>query len=382
MINSIRNRLLILLLSTLCLFWAFISLAIFDSARHEAEEVYDASLVQSAKNILSLIPQAQSREHLLELKTRLSRIGATTHHKYEVKFSFSVHLPNLDERLQPADTPRFRGQPTDGFQDLTSDDGHLWRVFTMRDPSSGASVWTAESYDVRDELVDEVMQSITLPLIIGIPFLTFIIWFSVGNSLSPLTRVTEEVSSRDPKQLHSIALKDKPREIIPLLRALNYLFKRLEMAFQNERRFTADAAHELRTPLAGIKLQAEVAMLVREEGKRRHALEQIVVGSERAAHMLDQLLALARMDSQDELPLERVDMGHLCREAVELMQPLARRKGIAIDIRVQECRYLVKDFGTSQSPKSTRQRDSRYCPDRPALITTPSRTLQQSCSCA
>jgi signal transduction histidine kinase len=122
-----------------------------------------------------------------------------------------------------------------------------------------------------------------------------LIWLGVSSAINPLHRVTAEVKSRRADDLAPVAVAAVPEEVSPLIEALNALFKRVEAAFDNERRFTSDAAHELRTPLAGLKLQAQLALQATDNVTRKTALQHVITGADRATHMVQQLLTIARL---------------------------------------------------------------------------------------
>lgn len=124
----------------------------------------------------------------------------------------------------------------------------------------------------------------------------------MNAGLLPLGVVARQVQRRAPDNLAPLGERGVPREVSPLVQALNALFGRLRASFEQERRFTADAAHELRTPLAAVKTQAQVALAASSEDERRRALSKVVVGVDRATHLVEQLLLLARLDPQADLP--------------------------------------------------------------------------------
>jgi two-component system sensor histidine kinase QseC len=188
----------------------------------------------------------------------------------------------------------------------------LWRVFTLK--SEPFFVQTGERYDIRDELINEIISSTLIVLLMAFPLLAILIWMSVGSSFKPLQQqVANEITTRTPNQLQPLKLHKIPLEINELVSALNRLFTRLDRAFENERRFTADAAHELRTPLAGLKIQAQVAYRAVEPQQRQQALRQILIGVERATHLVAQLLTLARIDATHTMPTSSINMHELIK---------------------------------------------------------------------
>ncbi len=168
----------------------------------------------------------------------------------------------------------------------------------------------------RAELAGEIAEHLLAPMLIALPGLALVLVVAVGFSLRPLRRLTEDLATRAPDRLTPIDCADTPREIAPLIERLNELFAGIDRALQNERRFTADASHELRTPLAALKAQAQVALAAGSEDERRHALEQIVAGSDRATHLLTQLLTLARLDADSGQAMHELDLRPLAEEVL------------------------------------------------------------------
>jgi signal transduction histidine kinase len=156
--------------------------------------------------------------------------------------------------------------------------------------------------DQRQEIAEEIAEHMIKPLIIALPILALLLALAVGIALRPLKRLTSDIARRAPDRLDPLALDNTPTEAVPLVRRLNELFSEITRVLEKERRFTADAAHELRTPLAAISAQAQVAARARDENEREHALNQLALGAQRAAHLVEQLLTLARIDDGQALP--------------------------------------------------------------------------------
>jgi signal transduction histidine kinase len=189
-----------------------------------------------------------------------------------------------------------------------------------------------DSHEARRHLHHELLEHFVgvmfMPLLLGLPLLGAWIWFATRQGLAPVAEIAAEVAGRDPERLDPISPAAAPKELRPLLDALNGLLGRVAVALERERGFTADAAHELRTPLAAIATQAEVASRAREASERDHALNQIVAGSRRAAHLVDQLLTLARLDPVAPLVLTPVGLDSLAAEVCADHGALALEKHI------------------------------------------------------
>jgi two-component system sensor histidine kinase QseC len=330
---SIRRRLLFSLLSVICGAWGIVTWRVYVDTQHEVEELFDANLAQSAQVLFGLLKHEIKEEDdednenkIIELKEHL--LG----HRYEHKLAFLIRNSDGQILVRSATAPLFP-KPSHNADVKYSDywlDEHLWRVFTLN--LEQFVVQTAERYDIREELISEIISSTLSVLLMALPLLAFLIWISVGSSFKPLQQVATDIAARSPDQLQPLVSHKIPLEISVLVNALNNLFIRLERAFENERRFTADAAHELRTPLAGLKTQAQVAQRAINAQQRQQALQQILIGVDRATHLVTQLLTLARMDATQTMPTSRLDMHKLVSQIIiDLTEP-ALKKGIDLGL--------------------------------------------------
>jgi two-component system sensor histidine kinase QseC len=158
----------------------------------------------------------------------------------------------------------------------------------------------------------------------------------VTRAQRPLEALAREVGGREARNLALIEAPGAPAEIAPLVAETNQLLMRLARSFDNERRFTGDAAHELRTPLAALRTQAEVALTTASDDRRRRALEQVVAGVERATRLVEQMLLLARLDAADLTPaFAPVDLAKTCREAMADAAARARDRNVEVALDAQ-----------------------------------------------
>ncbi len=178
----------------------------------------------------------------------------------------------------------------------------------------------------------QIALGVVAPLLLGLPLLAAAIWIGVSRAVAPLARIAGEVHGREPDRLEPFATADAPREVLPLVESLNALFARLQRSFENERRFTGDAAHELRTPLAALRTQAEVALTTASDEKRGHALSQVIAGVERATRLVEGLLALARLDAGVSRESQPVDLAALAREVVADVAKEARGREVVVSV--------------------------------------------------
>jgi two-component system sensor histidine kinase QseC len=268
----------------------------FEGARDEADELFDARLATSARVLATLVAARPGPEGALPLvvpfpaplePARHDEAGAFGH-QYETKIAFQVLDAQGRVLMRSGTAPDTPYAPlAPGF----STQGR-WRVFTLQ---VGARwVQAAESDEVREELSGKLALAAVTPLVAGIPLLLVLIAVLLGYGLAPLAELARRIARRDPASLAPIALPRSSAEIEPVLEALNGLLGRVQSAIARERRFTADAAHELRTPLAALKVHAQNAARAGSEAERRASLEHMMAGLERSVRLVEQMLALSR----------------------------------------------------------------------------------------
>jgi two-component system sensor histidine kinase QseC len=186
-----------------------------------------------------------------------------------------------------------------------------------------------------------VLRGTLWPLALALPLLALLIWWAVRQGTAPLRALGQALAARDAQALGPVTLPDVPAEMAPMLHALNQLFGRITTMVAAERRFTADAAHELRTPIAAIRAQAQVALAERDDAHRAHALRATLAGCDRATHLVEQLLMLSRLEAGDTAPngasngppASPVDLGALAQRVAAEMAPRAieRRQTLGLD---------------------------------------------------
>ena len=217
-----------------------------------------------------------------------------------------------------------------GFTTLETDSG-LWRVFSTL--AAGQVVQIAQPMSARRELAASMALRTIMPLLAVLPFLAMLIWFTIARGLKPLDRVAAAVARRSPALLEPLPDRDLPREVQPLVGALNDLLSRLSHTLDAQRAFVADAAHELRTPLTAVHLQAQLAERATTDTERAAALAELKGGLERGTRLVEQLLTLAREEpGVSATAASTVDLAALAREVIADLAPLAGAKGIDLGL--------------------------------------------------
>lgn len=186
----------------------------------------------------------------------------------------------------------------------------------VRGMTGAVLVQVAETHQKRAWLASHIIGGLLAAQFILIPVALIMVWFGLSKGIEPLNEITRAFRSRKPGDLSPIDPLEAPEEIRPFILSINDLMARLEQSFHAQQRFVADAAHQMRTPIAGLKTQAELAMRQRDPESIQHAMRQIAVGADRAARLINQLLALARTEANAPAPFARLDLGALARNAV------------------------------------------------------------------
>lgn len=338
---SIRHRLLFLSLSFIVLLWLLAAALIFVQSRHEVEEIFDAHLIQDARVLANFSWQARESGATLTIhasEAELNSDDAHHHHHYEKRITFLVRTRTGDPIARTAQAPIFPVYPNFSLREYHDQQGY-WRVFTLME--NGLIVQTAERYGVRNKITHKVVVRTLLAALLTLPLLALLIGWSVGYSFRPLRQLSTKLCQRHADQLQPLDIHHTPLEIQPVVNALNQLFQRVEQTLNNERRFTADAAHELRTPLAGLKTQVQVALRSDNEQQRQMALQHMLHGIDRASRLVEQLLTLARIDAQASLPKQDIDLESVLHDVINNALPEALLKNIDLGLHNKVGRCIV-----------------------------------------
>ena len=335
--RSVRRQLLVLLLTALSVAWLVAAGLSFVDARHEVSEVLDGHLAQTASLVTV---QAAGGDDEIDTE------HAPLLHRYSRRMMFQVWEGGTVLGLHSQNAPdTLLSQEKDGFSDTTIA-GLRWRVFSAWDPQRRVLVQVAEQFYERDELATAVARNFVVPFVVTLPVLGLLIWAAVGRALRSLTQVNRQVAARAADNLTPLDAADAPAEIGGLVTNLNQLFARVQGLIEQERHFTADAAHELRTPLAGIRAQAQVARGATDDAERIKALDGVMTGCDRATHAVEQMLTLARLapDAVSFQPTS-VDLGTVLKTTIGDLAPFAVAKDMDIALNDRCGAVVAGDAG-------------------------------------
>jgi two-component system sensor histidine kinase QseC len=326
---SLQQRLLMRTLGAVLVVWMGTAAFVGYEAQHEVDELLDAHLAQSAALLVVQQNAAPDDDEPL--------LDAPTLHKYANRVAYQVfdedrlvmHSPNV------AHTPM--AQHTQGFETLTLADGKSWRIFAAPGRDRDVQIYVAEQVDSRDEILRAVLRGFLPPLTLALPLLLIGLWWNVRSGLLPLQRLRQVLLKRDTQTLTPVSLPDTPKEVQPLLDALNDLLQRLAQRMESERRFTADAAHELRTPIAAIRAQAQVALTSAiNDQVRQQALQDTLLGCDRASRVVEQLLTLARVEGPLDVASEPFRLDQLAQQVMADLTPDALRRSQTLELLAPE----------------------------------------------
>ncbi|PKM29856.1 MAG: two-component sensor histidine kinase [Gammaproteobacteria bacterium HGW-Gammaproteobacteria-11] len=336
--SSIRRRILLRVLGLLLLGSMLLNAVSYLDAAHEIEELFDAQLGISARVLQGLmrLPEAQL-DHQGLAATLIEAAGTqpALGHRYESKLAYQVRDAKGQTIASSFNAPVLSVDDwTPGFASLQHQ-GMGWRRYVLSDSQQGMAIWVGEREDVRGELVGKIVRSTLLPDLLIIPVLLLLVWLAIGSGLRPLEHMAELIRERQPDSLAPLSIARLPDELEPMQAALNRLLAQLRQLLEREQRFIADAAHELRTPLAVLSIHADNARHSKDPAEQAQALAHLQSGVARATRLVSQLLTLARLGEGQEQPRQAINLLSTCRNELAELMPLALKKQQTLSFDVE-----------------------------------------------
>ena len=322
---SLRLRLLLLFTLALLSVWIAASVLAWREIDDEVEEILDAQLIAFADHLGRIdVTALLEKEHGSPAAQQPGKeIAVFAVFDSAGKLSFNEGLYGLvDIRA---------GEPANRGEKNRPRNQGRWRMLWVTDRSGHYRIAVAQHLGYRDELALEVIESQFTPWLIMFPFFLLAVSILLKREFRPMKDAADALTRRRPDDAAPVDPGRLPREIRPFIHALNALFVRVSELLLRERRFTSDAAHELRSPLAGLRVQAEVAQMAKDDLEARtHALEKLTLGIDRTSRLIDQMLALSRLDSLGSLSeIESIDWCALLQEAIDGFRERAEKRRIA-----------------------------------------------------
>jgi two-component system sensor histidine kinase QseC len=357
--HSLQSRLLAMVVGFVVVVWVCAAVLTWFDAREGLDELLDGHLAQAAA-LLSVQADGDDDEVA----------EAPITHKYAPQVAFQVYVNGLLITRSPnvGKTPMSR--VADGFSSVRMADGTLWRVFSMPVPSRFAQVYVAEKLEGREDILWSIMRSMLWPLVVALPLLLISGYLAVRGGLTPLRSFSETLRHRSPQALEPVHSGSLPPELQPLAEALNSLLQRIALMMESERRFTADAAHELRTPIASIRAQAQVALDADEnQTERRKALQATLTGCDRATRLVEQLLTMARLEVCVAATSQPVDLADLVRRVSADLAPASVMRSQELELSADHPCFLALDETLlSVLVRNLVDNAMRYSPDGATIL--------------
>lgn len=321
---SLQRRLLLYLLLSAPLVWAVAAVVSVQRARHEVNELFDTEMVRLAQQV-----QAAASGLRAPGLTAPPAARAGDSDPREL----AVAVWDAQGRLLWVDRENARlpyRPDAAGFADATVG-GRPWRVFYLRSDDGRWLVAAGQHARERSEVVRNLVASQLVPWLLVLPVLLLAMAWGVRHALAPVRALTGELGARHADDLRPLQAAQAPAELQPMLAAMNQLLARIASALERERRFTADAAHELRTPLAVLRAQWDVLKRATGDTERRDAATQLDAGMDRIDRLVAQMLALSRLEAADAMRDARaVDWPPIVEQVFSDLLPLAERRGMEL----------------------------------------------------
>ena len=330
--TTLRRQLIAWLAGPLFILWSVSTVIDYDIARRFVNLAYDRALLDAALDVGRQVKVINDRLYV-DLPEAALQILQT---RDSGQLFYLVTGPDREFVSGEPDLPR----PPEETPEVTADrvqyyddeyNGLVIRAVALRvpvQPGSGRGavlIQVAERVTARDEFARQILLRMVLPQGILILLAGIAVWYGVGRGLAPLSTLRREIESRSHRDLSALPEEQAPREVRPLIRAMNDLLARLGTAISTQQRFIADAAHQLRTPIAGLKTQTELALRESQPGNVHDILRQLLTATEQSTRLVNQLLSLARAEpgARREHPIERLDLARLARDTTTEWVPRA-----------------------------------------------------------
>ena len=342
---SLRRTLLAVLLALTISVWGFSAMVVYIEADQESHELFDQSLAETAQLLLALADH-EIEERMAMGAAHMSAPIKNAHGEY-LLFQMWDNTGRLLYKNQGAPDQAFVASSANGFGESVIA-GKSWRTYAAWNADKRLQIQVGEPDSHRNQISARFAWKLLLFVLVVIPLMALAIWWIINRAFRTLQVSTDEVSRHTPTDLHEVSLAGVPSEVRPLLQAINRLIGRMRSTLEHEQRFTADAAHELRTPLAAIKTNLQVIQRARNDGERNEFIGALGISVDRATRLVGQLMALSRLDPQydnQHVPV-RLDLADLLATQLPDWVSQAERLQLQLTAQLQPalCRIHQDSF--------------------------------------
>ncbi|MBB5719197.1 two-component system sensor histidine kinase QseC [Stakelama sediminis] len=324
--TSLRMRLFLLIVAATALVWSAAAVWTTISTRNEIEHVLDNRLREAAHMVASL-----GSSEIRAPRPKL--LPGSVSESYQRQLACQIWSLNGQLVSRSADAPAATmGTNRTGFSERQIN-GTGWRVYTYIVPDTGLKVMVGDAVAMRERLITDMLAGLIAPALVGLAALAVLLWLGIERGLAPLRRVAHQLERRSAEDLSQLDSDPVPDELRVVTQAINGLFTRLEAVRESERHFLASAAHELQTPLAGLKTQAEIARRSDDTEMRARALSQMQRAIDRTTRLVRQLLDLARQESgPDAAAASPLSVQAVAASVAEELHPLLVRHTVTLSL--------------------------------------------------
>jgi two-component system OmpR family sensor kinase len=320
--HSLRGRLLWFLLVAISIAAIAQATIAYRTALNDADQIFDYHMQQMALSLRSSAP-------LSNMEAARAGIDAGAENNDLV---VQVWTPDGVQSFRTVSRAQLPQRAVLGFSNVEAN-GTTYRIFSVQ--TSSQTVQVAQDMAVRRNMAGNLALRTVGPIAVMMPILMLVVWWVVSGSLEPVARVRSQVAARQADDLSPVSEAGLPDEVRPLVQELNLLFGRVRTAFAAQQHFVADAAHELRTPLAALKLQALSLERADSAEARQVAIGRLTAGIERSTRLVEQLLVLARQEASaaDGAKVRPVALAELARRTVGDLAGAAQQKGVDLGLQ-------------------------------------------------
>jgi len=344
--RSLFGEILDWMLAPLLVLWPMSVTLTFVVAQEIANPPYDRKLAETASLLADHVELVDGRVVLrlgIDIGEVLRPDETVTTSYMVLGLRGELIAGELGIPLPPDDKPA-AGNPRLRFDQMNGEEVRVAYTWAQLKGHPPLLVQVAETLQARTQLANEIIKGVIVPQFIVLPLAMLLVWLALTRGLAPLTALQARIRRRRPEDRSPIDARAAPEEIAPLVESFNDLLARLSASLEVQKRFIADAAHQMKTPLAGLRTQSELALRQTDPAELRRSLRQIAAATERATRLINQLLALARAEHGGaEVPaFERVDMSRLTRDVVRdwVPQAIERQIDLGVDTTTEEATVL------------------------------------------
>ncbi len=347
---TLSQRLFLRILPTVMVTILMVGILAYVSANREIKNIYDAELINDANTLWVLLKKPLGRDRHrptiqvpdldfnMDNQLELNEDADDYADAHAFRVWKAQELVMVSSNSFPLSVPQF----SKGFSDFTFLKEE-WRIYSLPIPDTNIVIEVAEKLELRHTLVENIILNLSVPLIVLVPVIAALVWFSINNGLSYIRDLVRHIRSRTPDDLSEISTVDLPRDLVPLAHSLNQFLDKLRVSLTMERRFSDLAAHQLRTPQAGIKLLLQLLERADSEAERKILIKDLIASNERAMHLIEQMLNLARVSHQP-LRLEQTNLFALCAASIASFGPVLTHRGFQAELTGDEQIIVATDM--------------------------------------